>query len=355
MKIFLLFIVATCIGLNVRAQGLESIIVETYYVSDLADSLDADENFAIYPLKQGSVTYRVYVDMLPGYEFIQMFGSSTHPLEINSSTSFFNDPNYGFSVYNGLSVNNTRKNTALIDSYLTVGGVANGLMGVLKEEDTDGTIGNQQGILANANPAAGLPINGDGGSDGLMPGTPILPNTLGLSGALDVFDQSVGGSFLTTNGTIAALGGAMGVTASNHVLIGQFTTDGTLNFKLNIQILSPEGNDEIYVAENPLGSEQTHPSLIFESSPIVSVPSLLKESQSWNIFPNPCEEGFIIKGDIKSGDGYAVLNQLGQQLESGLLQGGIEQVDMSAYASGVYSLRIHSKSGSIATQQLIKR
>lgn len=355
MKKILLAIVAICYGLTPYSQGLESIIVETYYVSDLADSLDADENFAIYPLKQGSVTYRVYVDMLPDYEFIQMFGSTTHPLEINTSTAFFNDPNYGFTVYNGLSVNNTRKNTAMIDSYLSVGGVANGLMGVLKEEDTDGTIGNQQGILANANPAAGVPINGDGASDGLMPGTPVLPNTLGLATALEVFDQTAGGSFLTTNGTIAALGGAMGVTPSNHVLVGQFTTDGTLNFKLNIQILSPQGNDEIYVAENPVGSEQTHPSLIFESTPIVSVPKVTERLESWNVFPNPFKEEFTVQGEIKAGDTYFILNQLGQQLASGQLQGSAELIDMSSFSAGVYFLQIHSSSGSVATQQLIKR
>ena len=355
MKKILLIIAIIGSSAIVRSQGLESIIVETYYVSDLADSLDADENFAIYPLKQGSVTYRVYVDMLPDYEFIQMFGSSTHPLEINSSTAFFNDPNYGFTVYNGLSVNNTRKNTAMIDSYLSVGGVANGLMGVLKEEDTDGTIGNQQGILANANPAAGLPINGDGASDGLMPGTPVLPNTLGLAAALDVFDQSVGGNFSTTNGTIAALGGAMGVTPSNHVLVGQFTTDGTLSFKLNIQILSPNGNDEIYVAENPVGTEQTHPSLIFESTPIVSIPEVLATTESWIIFPNPCEDAFTLQGDVTAGDRYFILNQLGQQLATGQLQSTSERIDMSRYAGGIYFLQVHSSSGSIVTQQLVKR
>jgi hypothetical protein len=108
-------------------NGLEGIVVEKYYVSDAADSADADANGAVYPLHVGSVTYRVYADLLPGYNFIMSLGNQNHPFKVSTTTAFYNDPNYGVSVYNGTSVNNTKKNTQLIDSYFTVGGVAAGL------------------------------------------------------------------------------------------------------------------------------------------------------------------------------------------------------------------------------------
>ena len=67
-------------------QGLENIIVEKYYVSNAADATGS-----IGTLPAGSVTYRVYVDMLPGYEFQAAYGINTHVLKISTTTSFFNN------------------------------------------------------------------------------------------------------------------------------------------------------------------------------------------------------------------------------------------------------------------------
>ena len=44
--------------------GLDSIIVEKYYISDLNDK-SVDATGGVLPV--GSVTYRIYVDMKPGY------------------------------------------------------------------------------------------------------------------------------------------------------------------------------------------------------------------------------------------------------------------------------------------------
>ena len=175
-------------------QGLEGIVVEKYYVSDAADSMNAVDQLAPYALKTGSVTYRIYANLLPGYKVIQMFGLVDHPLKFNTTTAFFNDPNYGVSVYQGTSLNNTKKHTTLIDSYLTIGGVCTGQIGVLKSEDTDGTIGNNQGILTNITPELGLPIMGANGQDGLMPGSPIVPNILGAAGRLE--EIAIGQDFI---------------------------------------------------------------------------------------------------------------------------------------------------------------
>jgi len=263
------------------SQGLQGIVVEKYYLSDAADQTNSIAQGAIVPLAVGSTTYRVYVDLVAGYKFNSLFGSSAHNLTVNSTTNFFNDPNQGVTVNPGtISVTNVRKNTVMLDSYFTTGGTANGKVGVLKSEDTDGTIGNQQNILANnAGGCVGLPINGVNGQDGMLPSsatTYIVPNSLGLGAALDVLDQTAGNSIVINGGTIAALGGVFGATSSNMVLVAQFTTNGTLTFALNLQIQNVStGLAENYVSSNPVGAELTHPTLTLlpNVAPVVGITS----------------------------------------------------------------------------------
>ena len=73
-----------------------------------------------------------------------------------------------------------------------------------------------------------------------------------------------------TNGAWACLGkGSAGADSlsTNCVLIAQLTTQGNLNFELNLLIGAPNGTSQKYVAKNPVGeeSEWTHPDLIFNS------------------------------------------------------------------------------------------
>jgi hypothetical protein len=268
LQLLLACIVTLCFYKVQFAQGLEGIVVEQYYQSDAADEANASSNGAVVPLTQGSITYRVYVDMADGYKFSQVFGTAEHNLLVNTTTNFYNDPNYGVTVNPAtISTTNIRKHTAMIDSWFTTGGTANSKVGVMKTEDIDGTLGNQQNILAN-NPGGciGLPINGANGQDGMVPSsgtTYLVPNQLGIGSALQVLDQTAGNSILIDNGAIAALGGIVGPTASNRVLIAQFTTSGDLTFQLNVQIVNiASGAAENYVASDPVNGELTHPSLI---------------------------------------------------------------------------------------------
>lgn len=249
------------------SQGLQGIVVEKYYSANAADVADATVEGATTPLTVGATTYRVYVDMAAGYKFSQIYGSASHNLTISSTANFFNDPNYGVSVDPGtVSTVNIRKNTAMIDSWLTTGGVASGKAGCMKSEDSDGSLGNTDGLLAN-NPGScyGLTISGAGAQDGFLNSTVttyLAPNTLGLGSSLDVLDQTPGSSITITNGGIAALGGIVGPTGSNMVLIGQFTTSGSLSFTLNVQLINvATGDPENYVASSPVAGELTHPSL----------------------------------------------------------------------------------------------
>lgn len=273
MKIlYSLFIALFCVQSLSSAQGLEGIIVERFYETDANDEANAVDNGSVVALPVGSVVYRVFVDMTDGYKFSQMFGTAEHPMTVNATADFYNDPSYGVTVNPAaISANNIRKFTALIDSWFTTGGASNGKVGVLKIEDTDGSVGNQQNILAN-NPGGcfGFPINGANAQDGMTPNSPttyLVPNSLGISGALEALDQTAGSSVLIDGGAIAALGGIVGPTATNRVLVAQFTVNGDITFALNVQLVNASTNvAENYVASSPIAGELTHPTLTYNSA-----------------------------------------------------------------------------------------
>ena len=343
----------------VAQQGLEGIVVEKYYVSNAADSMNALDQLAPYALKTGSVTYRVYANLLPGYKVIQMFGLVDHPMKLNTTTAFFNDPNYGVSFYQGTSLNNTKKNTTLIDSYLTIGGVCTGQMGVLKSEDTDGSIGNNQGILTNVTAEMGLPIMGANAQDGLMPGTPIVPNVLGITNEFDPLDQVVGGSIQINDGAIAALGGVEGVTPSNHVLLGQFTTDGDFSFELNLQLATPiAGQCETYLASFPGTGEFTDSTLIYNSNPSASLEehTITEAMNNLVVSPNPAVDQLQMNWlTQESYESYQleVIDLEGKVLLAIPHMTNNEKVDIKDLQAGVYLVKVKA-AHSQATQRIIK-
>ena len=85
MKYLISLVFSFIIFCQVYSQGLENIIIEKYYISDSADSVGSIGNLPV-----GSYTYRIYVDMLPGYKFISAYGTSNHNLKFTTSTTFFN-------------------------------------------------------------------------------------------------------------------------------------------------------------------------------------------------------------------------------------------------------------------------
>ncbi|MFZ4708146.1 MAG: hypothetical protein ACOYMF_19235, partial [Bacteroidales bacterium] len=73
-----------------------------------------------------------------------------------------------------------------------------------------------------------------------------------------------GSTFTLTGGAWTCTTGASGAIAlTNRVLLAQITTDGVLNFELNIQIGTPTGGTQKYVSGDPTGVELTIPSLTF--------------------------------------------------------------------------------------------
>jgi len=263
------------LGSAVQAQdGLEKIIVEKYYIATKADS---DGSLGALPV--GSVTYRVYADMLPGYRFQALYGNADHTLKINSSNPFFNNEDRGATTANAIASAQLKNNTVALDSWFSVGASAGGQFGVLKSEDNDGkNLLTSNTLLKNNEAAMGIPLTTQDGNMTVSGKQPEAVTFVGFDPSGGIFDATSlqGNSFQTNNGAISALNGATGPTAENRVLIGQFTTNGVFTFELNIQIGTPTpGVSEKYVASNPVNGEFSIPSLILSGNnpPVVEITS----------------------------------------------------------------------------------
>ncbi|MEI8203349.1 MAG: metallophosphoesterase [Bacteroidota bacterium] len=268
MKKILLGLALIMLSVFVKAQnGLENIIVEKYYISTAADSIGSSGNLPV-----GSVTYRIYADMLPGYKFQMAYGNANHNLKITTTTSFFNNEDYG-STTPDFSKTNAAKNTVMLDSWLSVGAACNGNFGVLKSEDDSlNNVVNLNGLLTNTDHRLGIPLTVQ---DGFLAGTPQSVQMVGITTQADVFgDGSANGnSFILNNAAWSSLNGSTGPTSTNRVLIAQITTNGEFHYELNIQIGTPTGGAQNYVSSNPVmyngQMERTIPSLTgtFNSPP----------------------------------------------------------------------------------------
>jgi hypothetical protein len=258
------------LGSALHAQdGLEKIIVEKYYISTAADTVGTSSKGKL-PI--GSVTYRVYADMLPGFKFQALYGNSDHALKVKTSTTFFNNEDRGATTANAIASTQLKNNTIALDSWFSVGASAAGQFGVLKSEDNGAAnLLTLNSLLKNNNSKLGIPLTTQ---DGNQAGSPEAVTLVGLTTELDVFDATsqFGNSFSTTNGAISALSGAAGPTAENRVLLGQFTTDGVFSFEFNIQIGTPTpGVSQKYVVSNPINGEKTIASLKYETNQLPNV------------------------------------------------------------------------------------
>ena len=266
---------AILIGSSAFAQGLENVIVETYYVSDANDATDTDGG----SLPAGSVTYRIFADLLPGYEVQAVYGNSNHQLRIETSTFFFNNEDRGEITGSAIGSGFLDNNTVALDSYLAMGYASNTHFGIPKNDDTNGSIvGGVNNDGGSANISGGLLVNNAAlpaltTADGLVPGTAASLTLVGLTPAQTALfnDQnSVSGLFSTNSGAWSVLAGVQGPTSANRVLLAQITTNGQLSFELNIQIGTPEGGTVQYVANNPQAGELERAYLSF---PLVTEPA----------------------------------------------------------------------------------
>jgi hypothetical protein len=339
-------------------NGLENIIVETYYVTDDNDAT-VNSDGGVLPV--GSVTRRIYVDMLPGYKFQAAYGVPGHEMRIATTTLFFNNEDRG-AITPTYTKNQAKDNTVMLDTWVSVGGACTGNVGVLKTAD-DGvaTNVNNDGVLQNAHPAAGIPLTEQ---DGLLAGTFISPTILGAEDQFAMFDAQNDGTngpvFSTSDASWASLGGSLGPNPeTNQVLIAQITTDGVLSFELNIQIGTPEGGVQRYVAANPIDNEILFPGLIYVSDVITKAHYQHVNNQIVSLFPNPAMDEVSFKlEDAKDGLlRYSIFNIRGELVSVKTIANysvdSVETVDISSLAKGQYILEIISN-GKRSTNKFVK-
>lgn len=362
MKIKLLIVNLVLMTMFVSAQnGLERILVEKYYISDANDTM-ANGDGGVLPI--GSVTYRIYVDMLPGYKFEAAYGVPGHELRIATTTLFFNNEDRGATtpVYSKIHASH---NTVMLDSWLSVGAACDGNYGILKTADNGiATVINTYSpqVLQNANPLAGIPLTTQ---DGLIAGTPEPVTIVGITSEIAVFDNQNDGSngpvFSTTNGSWASLYGSYGPdTVDNKVLIAQITTNGVLSFELNIQIGTPTGGVQNYVAQNPVGNEIHLPSLSYNSSTTNILSPATTSGPVFKIYPNPVKDILtmeIYSQNERSTNSFAVYDEKGCMLVNKKLKSlcdfQLEHIDLSFLSSGQYFIELTS-GGISSAKKIIK-
>ncbi len=252
-----------CSSLPALSQNeIEDVIVETYYISDANDATDEIGG----TLAPGSKTYRVYLDLCEDCSLRAIFGSPEHPLTISSSAPFFNNLDRGRTF--GHEINNSAldENTVALDSWLSFGAASNQKFGVLKTDDTDGSIvggANNDGgsaniaggLLVNADPEAGIPLTQE---DGLIPlnGSAALPPNFQVVGTSpgDVLNaETVAATFNSSDTRLTcSVPGTRGPDATNRILIAQLTTTGDLTFCINVDVQRGDGTVLRFVSGDSL-------------------------------------------------------------------------------------------------------
>ena len=286
MKMNKYFIALICCMLflkNSVVAQVEKVIVETFYVSDSFDETDTIDGSS-RRLPAGSKTYRVYVDMVKGSKLVKMYGNGAHALKITSTDTFFNNIDrpteyFGYLINKAYFGGNP---TLALDSWITLGLASKIHYGVLKSQDTDGSVigGTHNGggtasipggLLINNDPLAGIPITSE---DGFLPNT-VTYSTWFDNGFKDMsnVDTTVfgtvkrGSQFVSNSAFLQQNAGVSGaIPDSNQVLVAQLTTKGTISFALNLQILDSAGNTINYVAQSnstPTGDTLLSPYLTY--------------------------------------------------------------------------------------------
>ncbi len=241
----------------VKAQGLEGFVTEKFYVTNAADQA-GNSGFGT-ALPTGSVVWRFYADLAPGWELQSVYGDPNHALTISTTTTFFNNTDRGDAFGNAIGANFIDDNTVYIDSYLSLGATCANRSGVLKtEDDAVNNLVNTNGILANNDPSAGQPLTvRDGQTSGIT--TPAAITPAGIATEIGLFAQTptAGNTFTTSSGAWATTQSAQGPTVNNRVLIAQITSDGVLTYNFNLQVRNTTTFAvENWVSSNPVGAEQ---------------------------------------------------------------------------------------------------
>ncbi|MBK8612842.1 MAG: DUF839 domain-containing protein [Flavobacteriales bacterium] len=324
---------------------MEGIIVEPYYSVTQADADAYNNNFGggSFPLLAGMNVYRVYVDMAPNYKLNTVFGSpvggggvSPNPLDVSTTTTFWNDDNFGADIPG--QTRRLDEGTAF-DSYITVNstGTAGGAAGC-------GSAAAQVGVLRTADTNGNLTLCtaylGFTGADGNIPGTaPAL--TYNIGGLINFSALTGNGSvFQVINDAWATLPNSTGVdpTGTNRVLIGQFTTNGTFSFHLNVQLSSPTSVLETYVWNQAGAGEVVSPLLTYPA-PCVAAQITSATSNSPICSLDPLNLSVVATGTAPLSYTWTGVGTI--------TNGGTANASVTGAATGNYNIAVSNACGNV--------
>ena len=381
-------------------KGLQNIIVEVYYIADSNDAADTDGG----ELATGSVTYRIYVDMCSAYSLMAVFSKANHPTILSTDTYWFNNTDRGGTLGNTIKGNKVDNNTVALDSWFTLGSATDGHWGVLKSEDTDGSLINGN-LLLNDVETMGVPLTS---ADGLMsnPATDIKLSVFDIS----IFDKTNSFENLnTTTGLMYVEGnGLKGLTPSNTVLIGQFTTNGKFEGELNVLIKVVDTTNgytlrsEEYVPYEASGDEINFEGLSFSFVPGCTNPEACNYDPSatldngtcvlpdsciicngdgtWRyndscltyinsnkvgnsfvkVYPNPAQNELILEfSGTSQNTSYAyflidITGKMVMQNETNLFGASTVHLNVSTLTPGMYYLQVKRNDGGVVNKLIIK-
>lgn len=288
MRTILVLSIAFCLVniMNGLHAQVENLIVETYYVADSNDAKDTTGG----GIQQDAVTYRIYVDLAEDLSLKTIFGNNFQPLIIQSTSKFFNNADRGELFGQEIRKSRLDENTVALDTWLTLGFATGTEMGVLKVNDTDGSIvggenndgGSAEiegGLLVNADPEMGIPLTT---ADGLMANNGQNTNyfALGISDT-SIFGDTTKTIFYSENATYVSNEGIKGLDSENIILLAQLTTSGEISFNLNLEVADISGKSIKYVSRN----ENLKTDEFF--SPLLSYPPPAGCTDPWFVEFNP--------------------------------------------------------------------
>lgn len=272
MKRILIQFILVILSLQVIGQGLEDIYIEKIMVpSEIAANDDA--------LSENSYAYRIFVDMAEDYGLSVVTGTqenSSFPefkLIVETTTSFYNNQ-YGSTQGEGILAPLIAVDPAIIyDSYVCMGAAASNRIGVPVSENSDGYI-------------EGTPT-----TTSFTPGLNLDPLKFG----------STAKRLETSNGSWAAAvtGGVKGPNPeSNMVMIGQFTTDGDLNFDLNVQLRDPFNSyTQYYVARYDKAVKEASGKKVIQFTPLLGRTGKDIHQPRISLL-KPTKDSLVSEGDI---------------------------------------------------------
>lgn len=235
-------------------QGLEGVYIEQYYCVSAAEAKDES---MVGALEEGMCTYRIYLDLEPGYRFQAAYGTEKHPLLIQSTGMFYNHPEVGNSQPNLIPARTLKNNVVLLDSWLTAGASGETYIGVPRKFDDKSELNFQKGYFESTTSETPLSFRE---SDGMrFRQSTFVPTFYQMDEVIKGLTSVTRTNTIEiSNGAWACMGkGAIGAdsTGINMVLIGQLTTKGELEYALNVMVGGPDGKSTKYVYANPQDGE----------------------------------------------------------------------------------------------------